>query len=93
MGKREWASAQQLNLWGSFVPPTDTWPLDNNFRKQFSNCMGFSSKYPGEDFGEWIQQGTHSQCDVKASVEMNLTSKDTKHFRKIGNQHDHLSPD
>ena len=50
--------------------------------------MGFSSKHPGEDFGEWIQQGTHSQCDVKAAVKMNLTSKGTKHFRKIGQEQD-----
>ena len=31
-GKERGASAQQLNSWGSFVPPTDNWPLDNNFR-------------------------------------------------------------
>ena len=29
-GKKERASAQQLNSWGSFVPPTENWPLDKN---------------------------------------------------------------
>ena len=60
--------------------------MDNHFRVQFSKRMGFSSKFPTDDFHNWVAQGQVQQCDIKAAVEMNLTSKGTRHFRNVSQQ-------
>ena len=52
--------------------------------------MGFKTNHANRDFAAWIAQGHKSQCDLKAAVELsNLTSKGTRHFRKIlGTEYD-----
>ena len=50
--------------------------------------MGFLIKHANEDFAAWIAQGHKSQCDLKAAVEVNLTDKGTRYFRKIGAEFD-----
>ena len=86
--KRETLTEQQLAQWGTFTETNEQWPMDNTFRIQFSNKMGFLTKHVNEDFAAWIAQGHKSQCDLKAAVDLNLTDKGTRHFRKIGAEFD-----
>jgi hypothetical protein len=76
--KREKAPPHHLKEWGTFLDPTETWPLDKHFRIQFSNRMGFSCSHPIQDVTEWIEQSTIGQCDIRAAVELNITRRTTK---------------